>query len=27
MAHCQEKGWFYLIRIRDGKSSMKQSLG
>lgn len=26
MAHCQEKGWFYLIRIRDGKSSMKQSL-
>ncbi|HFI0107206.1 TPA: hypothetical protein ACGORX_001570, partial [Streptococcus suis] len=22
MAHCQEKGWFYLIRIRDGKSSM-----
>ncbi|HFU4026491.1 TPA: hypothetical protein ACGO0F_002274, partial [Streptococcus suis] len=25
MAHCQEKGWFYLIRIRDGKSSIKQS--
>ncbi|MGV3354950.1 hypothetical protein [Streptococcus orisratti] len=26
MAHCQEKDWFYLIRIRDGKNSMKQSL-
>ncbi|WP_150856487.1 transposase [Streptococcus pneumoniae] len=22
MAHFQEKGWLYIIRIRDGKQSM-----
>ena len=26
MAHFQEKSWYYLIRIRDGKNSLKQSL-
>lgn len=26
MAHIQEKGWFFLIRIKDGKNGMKQSL-
>ncbi len=26
MAHIQEKGWFYLIRIKDGKTGIKQSL-
>ena len=25
MAHFQEKGWLYLIRIRDGKQSMCSS--
>lgn len=25
MAHCQEKGWNFLIRVRDGRSSMKES--
>ena len=25
MAHFQEKGWLYLIRIRDGKQSMYSS--
>ena len=25
MAHCQEKNWSYLIRIRDGNNSMKKS--
>ncbi len=25
MAHCQEKGWLFLIRIRDGKNSLKTS--
>lgn len=23
MAHCQEKGWFFLIRVKDGYSGMK----
>ncbi|MBO5631802.1 MAG: transposase, partial [Aeriscardovia sp.] len=26
MAHIQEKGWFYLIRIKDGKNGIKNSL-
>lgn len=26
MAHCQEKGYFFLIRIRDGKQSIKAGL-
>ena len=26
MAHIQEKGWFFLIRVRDGKNSIKSSL-
>ena len=26
MAHIQEKGWFFLIRIKDGKGSMKDNL-
>ncbi|VML47633.1 putative transposase [Streptococcus pneumoniae] len=25
MAHFQEKGWLYIIRIRDGKQSMPSS--
>lgn len=25
MAHFQEKGWLYIIRIRDGKQSMRSS--
>ena len=25
MAHCQEKNWFYVIRIRDGNYSLKSS--
>ena len=25
MAHFQEKGWLYIIRIRDGKQSMSSS--
>ncbi len=26
LAHIQEKGWFYLIRIKDGKSGIKEGL-
>lgn len=26
LAHIQEKGWFYLIRIKDGKSGIKEKL-
>ncbi len=26
MAHIQEKGWFYLIRIKDGRNGIKNSL-
>ena len=26
MAHIQEKGWYFLIRIRDGKNGIKQGL-
>lgn len=26
MAHCQERGWFYIIRIRDGRQSIKSRL-
>ena len=26
MAHFQEKGWFFLIRIKDGKRGIKDSL-
>lgn len=26
MAHCQERNWFYVIRIRDGSSSIKSGL-
>lgn len=26
MAHIQEKGWYFLIRIRDGKSGIKEGL-
>lgn len=26
IAHIQEKGWFYLIRIKDGKSGIKEGL-
>ncbi len=26
MAHIQEKGWFYLIRIKDGKNGIKHGL-
>ncbi|HHT7775218.1 TPA: transposase, partial [Streptococcus suis] len=25
MAHCQERNWSYIIRIRDGNNSMKTS--
>lgn len=26
MAHIQEKGWYFLIRIKDGKNGIKQGL-
>lgn len=26
LAHIQEKGWFYLVRIKDGKSGIKENL-
>jgi hypothetical protein len=26
LAHIQEKGWFYLIRIKDGKPGIKEGL-
>ena len=26
MAHIQEKGWFFLIRIKDGKTGIKEGL-
>ena len=26
MAHIQEKGWFFLIRIKDGRNGIKMGL-
>ena len=26
MAHIQEKGWFFLIRVKDGKTGIKDGL-
>lgn len=26
MAHIQEKGWYFLIRIKDGKTGIKDGL-